>query len=371
MVLLTTDSPHSVRDDIGHRYPVVDGIPYLRAGREALANEALDRLDAGDRDGALVVLLADQDDWWSGPTAEPEALRELVSAQDHLSLRAAMELLAWGPVLDYFAHRWSDPTFLAGLALVEAHWTEPRHAFELACGIGHHMRALDRLGVATTGTDVVFAKLWIARNWVVPRARLLCLDAAQAWPVLGQFDLVACHDALYFLEPKAEIVGRLRALLHPSRGLLTISHVHNSEWRNFSAGAAISAMQFAALIPDALFYDDHELTVALLDSRAPRPATPDALGKVEAFAAVAGPAMRQPQPVINRLAVPAPGTMLRRNPLYDDSGRIRWPSKRYGWEYGPRATYPDKTCVPEWAVLDATTVAAARRREFVDLPERW
>lgn len=370
-MILVQDTPYSLKDATGRRYPMVDGIPYLRAGRQTLADEALDHLEAGDEAGALVTLLADQDDWWQGPVAEPEALRELVAMRDHLTLRGAMHLLSWGPVLDYFAHRWSDPTYLGGLALVEAHWTSPRHVFELACGIGHHLWALSRTGAAVTGVDVVFAKLWIARHWVVPRARLLCLDAAQDWPVAEQFDLVACHDAFYFLEPKPEIVARLRALLDPAHGLLAISHVHNKEWDNFSAGAALSAGQFAGLLPDALFYDDGELTRALIEARAPRPAQPDALRQAEAFAAVAGPALQPPRAVTDRLAMPAAGALLSRNPLYDRNGRLIWPSERYRREYGPRATYPPESAIPAHAELNSATSEAARRRELVQLPERW
>ncbi len=370
-MILTHDTPYSVRDATGRRYPVVDGIPYLRMGRKALADEALALLEAEDRDGALVKLLADQDDWWRGPVAEPEALRELVAMRDHLTLRDAMRLLAWGPVRDYFAHRWSDPTFLAGLALVEAHSMAPRHAFELACGIGHHLWALTRTGAAVTGVDVVFAKLWVARHWVVPQARLLCLDAAQDWPVAEHFDLVACHDALYFLEPKSEIVARLRSLLDPASGLLAVSHVHNKEWDNFSAGAAMSARQFADLLPDALFYDDNELTCALVEARAPRPAQPASLRRAEAFAAVAGPALRLPRAIADRLAMPEAGAMLSRNPLYDGNGRLTWPSDRYGREYGPRATYPLESTTSERAELNVVTREAARRRELVELPERW
>jgi hypothetical protein len=69
--------------------------------------------------------------------------------------------------------------------------------------------------------------------------------------------------------------------------------------------------------------------------------------------------------------LPPPGTALRRNPLYDAAGRIAWPSERYGREYGARATYPLGSQAPDHAVLDAATAAAARRRELVDLPERW
>jgi len=62
-----------------------------------------------------------------------------------------MDRLAFGPVGTYFSHRWSDPTFLSGLALAEAHWTAPLHAFELACRIGHPLLDLARHGVAVTG----------------------------------------------------------------------------------------------------------------------------------------------------------------------------------------------------------------------------
>ncbi|MFC7478214.1 class I SAM-dependent methyltransferase [Dankookia sp. GCM10030260] len=376
---LVADTSYSVRDAAGGRWPAPDGIPYLRFGRRELADAALARLDAGDREGALVLLLADQDDWWCGPPAAPAALRELVRNAAALSLRDAMRLLAWGPVADYFAHRWSDPTFLAGLALVEAHWTAPQRAFELACGIGHHLRELSRHGVAVTGTDVVFAKLWVARHWVlpqaagvgVPEARLLCLDAAQPWPFDERFELVVCHDAFYFLEPKPQILAWLRGLREPRLGLLAIGHVHNSEWDNFSAGAAISADVLAAMFPEALLYDDAELTRALAESRAPSAASAAALRQAEAFAAVEGPGLRPAQAVTGLLALPQAGARLRRNPLYAADGNIAWPSERYGREYGPRMTYPASSTAPDRSILDSTTVEAARCRELVDLPESW
>ncbi|TCZ64942.1 class I SAM-dependent methyltransferase [Roseicella aquatilis] len=371
---LHQDTAHSVRDAAGRRWPAPDGIPFLRAGRADLAAEALARLDAGDRQGALVLLLADQDDWWRGPAADPAALHELVRGQDRLPLREAVTLLGWGPVGDYFLHRWSDPTFLAGLALTEAHWAAPRTAFELACGIGHHLRELARLGLAVTGVDVVFAKLWVARHWVLRdggAARLLCLDAAQDWPALGRFDLMACHDAFYFLEPKPAILARLRGLLDPARGVLAVSHVHNSAWPNLSSGSAVTAAAMAGLFPTAAFYDDAELTRALVERRAPCPAAPEVLAAVEAFAVAEGPGLPPPRAVEGLLALPRPGAALRRNPLYGRDGRLAWPSERYAREYGPRATYPPVTAVPEHAVLGAASAEQARRRELLDLPERW
>jgi 2-polyprenyl-3-methyl-5-hydroxy-6-metoxy-1,4-benzoquinol methylase len=369
---MTPDTPHSLRDAAGRRWPVIDGIAFARASRAELAGEALARLDAGDREGALVHLLADQDDWWRGPVADPAALHALLRDRDRLSLRQAMAHLAWGPVADYFAHRWSDPTFLAGLALMEAHWTAPRSAFELACGIGGYLRALGRQGVACTGADVVFAKLWVARHWVAPEATLICLDAAVTpWPLAEEasFDLVACHDAFYFLEPKPAILDRLRALAG-AQGQLAISHVHNRDWPNLSAGSAMNAAELAALFPDGIVYDDAELTRAAVGRRLPQQAPAAALAGAEAFSVVAGPGAAPPRAITGILALPPEGTPLRRNPLYRD-GAIAWPSERYAAEYGPRATYPAHPTAPDRAVAGAGTADWAMRRELLDLPERW
>ncbi len=56
---LNRDTDHSLSDGAGEHWPVVDGIAYLRTGREALVRDALAALDDGDREGALVLLLAD------------------------------------------------------------------------------------------------------------------------------------------------------------------------------------------------------------------------------------------------------------------------------------------------------------------------
>ena len=360
---LHADTPHSLSDGTAERWPVIDAIPYLRISRGALVAQALVQLDAGDRDAALVTLLADQDDWWPGPAADSERLAALVRDADALTFRAAMDHLGFGRVGDYFAHRWSDPTFLAGLALMEAHWTAPLTAFELACGAGHYLRELARCGARCTGADVVFAKLWLARHWIVgPQAELLCFDAAAIWPIGDRrFDLVACHDALYFLEPKAEIVAKLRAM---SGGVLAVAHVHNRECENFSSGAAVTAAELAALFPDALSYHDDELTRALVAGEAPRSLPLAELRGVEAFSLVEGFRGR-PAPPTGGLAVPPVGARLIRNPLYGDDGAIRWPSERYRQEYAGRATYPAR------AGAGAPVPAMTRSRELVDLPERW
>ncbi len=390
--LLSPDGPHVLRDADGRRWPVLDGIPYLRTGREALVEQALERLDAGDRAGALVTLLADQDDWWTGPAPDPADLARLVVDADRLTLRDAMGLLGFGRVGDYFAHRWSDPTYLAGLALIEAHRAlETRSAFELACGIGHYGREFLSRGISYTGVDVVFAKLWLARHWVAgPEAQFVCFDAAAPWPLAEEtFDLVLCQDAFYFLEPKDEILGRLRGLTS-SAGRLLVGHIHNREAENYSAGRAVTAAQLGTLFPDAMAYDDAELTRALIEADVPMPSKLDDLRHVDAFAVASSGAPRR---LHAGFAIPPETAPLRVNPLYRVTGveqdsvvasleetvqekagqspaalRISFPSELYAAEYGPLATYP------EWFVEptnQASRATAIRCRALVDLPERW
>jgi SAM-dependent methyltransferase len=373
---LRADGPHALADG-ARRWPVVDGIPFLRVGREDLADEALAALDAGDRASALVLLLADQDDWARTPPPDRGALAGLVADADRLTFREAMDLLAFGGVATYFAHRWSDPTFMAGLALTEAHRGDARRAFEVACGAGHHLRELLRVGVAAAGGDVVFAKLWLARRWVAPAADLVCFDAAAPWPVPdGSADLVACHDALYFLPAKPHVAAEMRRVAGPA-GTVLVGHAHNRLVENLSAGDPLAPAEYAALLdgPVAL-YDDAELTRALAEVRIPVTVSADALegAAAVALAATGRAAVR----VADGLALPSPGARLVRNPLYvDEAGtgtaRVRWPSPRYEAEYGALATYPEETDAPSIATAGAGPAVdgMARRRILLDLPARW
>lgn len=340
---------------------MVDGIAYLRGGSQDRAREALALLDRGQRTEALILLLAEQDRWWDGPLPDTAALHRLVAARDRLSLREAMALLSYGRVGDYFAHRWSDPTFVAGLALMDACWPHPRSAFELGCGIGHYLRELRRIGVAATGADIVFSKLWLARHWVVGSdVALICMDAALPFAVTGPFDLALCHDAFYFFEDKGRVAHALRALASQ----LLLAHIHNSDAANLSSAAAIDAAELARLFPDAALFADEELTRAAVAGDAPRPLD----GTTEAFAVASPPCAAGP--AFGRLACPPDGTPLRRNPLLAASG-IAWPSPRYAAEYGPRATYRPDASLPATTMMRGRWRDAVARRELIALPERW
>ncbi len=349
------------------RWPVLDGIAFLRAGRRDLADAALACLDAGDEEAALVLLLGDQDDWARTPPPERQCRREVVRQRETISFREAMTLLAFGPVGIYFAHRWSDPTFLSGLALAQAHWRPGCRVLEVACGAGHFLRAFSPHAQDVVGGDVVFAKLWLARHYVSPHASLVCFDAASNWPFAENFaDLLFCHDAFYFL-PRKEFVAAEMMRVSPS---VLVGHAHNALVDNLSAGAPLSPDEYAALFPGCSLFDDFELTSDLIEGRVPRATSSLALRDAAAVALAwqAGP----PREASGRMTRAEPGRVLRRNPLYRD-GEIVWPSERYATEYGALATYPVRTNAPETAYAGQADEIdeMARARVLLDLPDRW
>jgi SAM-dependent methyltransferase len=352
---LRVEGPHVLAAD-GERWPVVDDIPYLRTGREALVSEALAALDAGDPGAARVLLLADQDDWWPFDVPDAGACRAAVAAP---TLREAMAALAYGPVGDYFAFRWSDPTFLSGLALLDAHGRGARRAFELACGIGHFLRELGLRGIAATGADVVWSKLWLARRFVAPQARLVCFDAAAPFPPADDTaDVCLCHDALHYLPDKAHAVAELRRI----GSTVLVGHAHNAAVENPSPGAPLPVEEYAALLPGARLYDDAQLGGGLAAGAPAAPRGADELAGAAAIALAWGPGDGARVPTF---ALPASGA-LRLNPLLDpDTLAVRWPSARYRDEYAALSGHL------AGADPAAPREELARRRVLVDLPEAW
>lgn len=343
---------------------VVAGIPFLRTGREELAAAARARVAAGDEDGALALLLCDRDPWASGPGPTEDDARAAMAAG---TLREAMRALRFGPVADYFAFRWSDPTYLSGLALLDAHVGAAERVLELACGIGHFLRELTQRGVAATGVDVVFAKCWLARRFVAPEAEYACLDAASPLPWRdAAFDLAFCHDALHYLPGKAAVCGELARV---AGGRVVIGHAHNRQVENLSPGLPLDPAGYRDLLgPDAILFDDDELAAGLLAGGRAAPRAPEALAASEAVAVVAG--ATGPAPACYRS--PPAGARLRRNPLLAEDGTVRFPSERYAAEYGPRSGYlHGHAGIPARAVMGPDVAALARTRALLDLPEAW
>jgi SAM-dependent methyltransferase len=377
---LTPAGAHALRDDDGERWPVIAGIPYLRVGRRADVERMLRRLDDGDEHGALLLALADQDDWDESPAPDPAACDAATRAP---TLRAALASLGFGSVADYLAYRWSDPTFVSGLGLLDAAAHGARRVFELACGIGPFLRELRVRGIAAAGGDVVFAKLWLARRFVVPDAEVVCFDAAAPFPLAdATAELCLCHDALHYLPDCAHAIAELRRI----GGRVLVGHAHNAAVENLSPGAPLAMSGYAALVPGAAFYDDAAVARAALAGSAPASVSPEQLEDVAAVAFVS-PAPRRPAPTAtgSPFSVPPPAARLRLNPLLNaEPGdpapiSVRWPSRRYEQEYAALSDYlRDVPALPRCLVedggdvrMDAGVEELARRRVLLDLPEAW
>ena len=367
---LRPDGPGSLTDG-AERWPVVAGIPYLRTGRDDLRNAALAAIDRGEEQAALALLLRDQDDWARIPPPSLEEAARLAAEIDTLNLRQAMDRLNFGPVAHYFAHRWSAPTFLSALGLLETHWTDPPLVLELACGIGQILRELAGHGVAVAGIDVVFAKLWLARHFLLPDAPLVCADVTSGLPVaLPEGTTVLCHDAFYFM-PEQERISESLMAAAVERGSVLIGHAHNVRFEHGIAGRPRNPEEYAGLFPGCRLHDDAELARGAAPTR-----TAGELAMVEAVSLVwsAGPSDERP---IN-LRLPPVGTPLRLNPLLvRDGDRLRpaWPTPAFAREYAA-ATYLE-TDMPGEDLLSGTVGSnpliddLARRRILLNLPERW
>jgi SAM-dependent methyltransferase len=332
----------------GVRWPVVDGISWRRTGREELRARVVALLDDGEVDAARTALLADNDDWWTADPPPPEQLARVASAT---TLREALDLLGAGRVGDYFLHRWSDPTYLAALALVQAHGPGDRPVVEVACGVGHLLRELAQRGARDlVGVDVVFAKTWLAQRFVCPSATYVCADATDLpLDLLPRNAYVLCVDALYFVRDKPGAVRQLRALGET----LVVGHVHTPA-EEVGAGLPLPVSAWRDLLGAHSAYDDAELTAAFLERRPPK-ALED--GEPPAVALVAGPT--QPGPDLAR-----PVGDLRANPLYVD-GVLTPPNDRWAQEYAAARDY-----LPE-RLPDPLPDDAAHRRLLLDLPAAW
>lgn len=338
---------------------VVDGVPFLRAGREGLAAQGLG------------YLLRDNDDWWDEVPPDPE---QAARAAEAGTLREAMALLELGRVGDYFAYRWSDPVFVAGLGLLQRAWPGDAPTLEIACGTGALLRELALRGAGpVTGADIVFAKVWLARHFVLPRAEfpgadLWCFDAGQPWPLPERpAGLVLCHDAVYFLPDPAAAARRFLQVAGRS-GSVVVGGVPNALLGRPGGGHRLTPQDLADLLPGAELYDDADLVLEQVQGVVARPRSPRELAAAVTVSAVwHGPDARQQTGP--DLAVPAGQRTLRTNPLYVD-GVLRWPSDRYAADYADRSGYLPAE-LPDPAALERDRATWARRRVLLDLPEAW
>ncbi len=352
---LRPDGP-SLLTDGTDRWPVVEGIPYLR-DKEAVRIAAVAALERGDEAGARRTLLADQDRFHPTPPPSPEAIDRVVHTPG-LSLRDAMAGLSYGAVGDYFAYRWCSPTFTGGLHMLER---TPHHlpVIEVACGIGHFLRALEATGRAVVGVDIVWSKLWLARRYLGVRGPLICGDIERG-PILVTHEAhtVFCHDALYFFERKEAALRHMRDL--SGGGSVAVGHVHTHTSRH-AVGFAADRADYADLTP-AFVRDDAAYRLGWYGLRDTSPVTaPVAVGWIEH------------ETDHRPLDWTAGGTRLVPNPLLGD-GTVDWPSDGWREEYLEDSAGLGEMTLDQLVNRSATgedTSHQYRSRRLLNLPERW
>ena len=341
------------------QYPCVDDILFLRPDH-ILRQRVVSMLERGEVDIARIMLLRNQDRFSPTPPPSRRKVRLVIDNHERMTLRDAMRLLNYGPVADYFAYRWSTPTFLSGLELLRRTVQPDRPVVEIACGIGHFLRALEANGATTLGVDIVYSKLWLARKFLNVRGVLVCGDI-EAGPVL-QLDrpaTVFCHDAFYFFENKDRALVNMRTLA--KGGNLAMGHVHTDAVQH--AGFAENFEQYHGRAHEtSTFYDDIELTESWL-GKVREPSPQQRAKNAAAISWTEGPI--NPKPFgFTRFAGP-----LQPNPLLEMIGsnlQLKWPTEDFRREYEADASFLQETLPP-----NASEYQRWQRCQMLDLPERW
>jgi SAM-dependent methyltransferase len=365
---LTRLTPHILSDGL-NQWPCIDGIPYLRVNRLALIDSALSEIRNNNILEALAILLTDRKDS-SIPPADIQSARKV--AEGNETFQDAMQGLNYGGMIPYIRHRWCQPSFLSGLALMELGLNKEDRIFEVACGVGHYLREWNNRGGEGIGGDIVFSSLWLAKKYMVPNGNFVCFDANERFPFKSNSASISLSmDSFHYFAAKENVIAELKRI---SSGRVLLGHVHNSLQQNFSPGFPLSGQEYLDLIHPDFIYDDESLTLfALTNNEETLKTTTDTITP-SALAFVCGEIPINPAA---GLTTAQTGKQLVLNPLLGSHGPV-WPNKKFENEYVNRWSYLKDMQYPEEEVIRAALKGLvginqdvsqlARKRVFLDIP---
>jgi uncharacterized protein YbaR (Trm112 family)/SAM-dependent methyltransferase len=358
-------------------YPVVGGIPYLRAG--VAAENAMGCLGEKKPEQALEALLA-----------KPGAIARL--AAPALTFEEALAVLNGSEEGIYLLYRFSDPSFIASETVLCAIAQEPKcragTILDVCGGTGHLTRSLRRCsGSRVVLADLEFWKLYLAKRFLVPECDPVCCNANDPLPFRReQFSLVVCGDAFHYIWSKRQFAGEMQRVAGAD-GTIIVPHLHSALSWNPAQGLPLAPSAYPRLFHgmEARLFDEAQFLRAALDrgpvdlSRSPAAAELEAAPALVLIATRAGDVFR---------AYPAPTySGLERfslNPLYqrDPSIRSRWQrvfsSRQYEDDYVECKEYLPETLElsvdAERKVTDPLAwplAELARRHVLVDLPPNY
>ena len=279
-------------------YPVLDGVPVLRAGRldrRSIADDlvlapgpdvaaVVTEIKAGRALGALVDLLAAPLCPWplnrvgagrrlslmgplrsAGLAVRRRRLRAMLRQRDGLTAEdwlAAFYLHApevYDP-FNYFFFRFGTPRHLATLGLVFALPDDASPVLDLACGYGHLAHTLTSQGRVVVGFDQNAHQAWLARHYVAPGAAFVCADASQPLPFAdGAFGAAVCSDAFHYVRDKPGAVAELDRvsdggpLLFPTVGNALVDSPDGHELAPDAYRALFDGWHVRVVTDDAVF----------------------------------------------------------------------------------------------------------------------
>jgi uncharacterized protein YbaR (Trm112 family) len=364
-------------------YPIVDGLPILRA--DDLGRSVLSALDHRDVDEALRLSLELDDESF-------RRWRALFSSAVDPPLSDTLAVLAPPGEGAYFAYRFSDPTFLVSEGLVRALAplvaTAGARYIDLGGGIGHLARVLDEIthgsGGSTLLADYHPWKLWLARRHLVPRADAIVLDANAPLPLgPGATMMAVCSDAFHYVWSRRQLSSELRRIVSPD-GIVVLTHMHNALVDNPSAGMPLSPVGYRRLaerVQGRLFADEELRRGVAAGTVELGVSSGESAAAAASFTLVAAPPAvyrRHDLPPMPRIGV------LRLNPLYRVAVRgaqalltLAFPSREYEDEFGSCREYlPERLELPAASIGDLEILAGARpellaRRVILDVPARY
>jgi SAM-dependent methyltransferase/uncharacterized protein YbaR (Trm112 family) len=390
-------SAHSTWQDPAHgtailgcqccAYPVVAGIPYLATGRTA--EEAMRCIGEGHHDRALFALLG-------LPEEKQEQFRTRLHDKRPATFRTWVQLLCPGPEGEYLFHRFSDPSYLCSRAVLRAVGQDSLcfvgHVLDVCGGTGHLTRTLCDLA----GTeqiilaDLSFAKLWLARQFVVPGGQAVCCNANEPLPFApGRFSLVVCSDAFHYVWSRRLLACEMIRLLD-EQGTIILPHLHNLLADNCSAGMPLAPADYRNLfqgLHTRLFKESRVLDSLLEGQDMDFSADPadEELHEEPALVLMAtrrGDLFRAYE---HPRAAPG-GRPLARNPLYSaiptangERWELEFPSAGYEFEFASCKRYLPTTISVTSAELDSLRTGEldgrlkrlAEQQVLLDLPERY
>lgn len=248
-------------------YPVVDGIPVLMAAYSGDA--AFQQLLADDPDQALFTALELDEE-------RQAAFKQFLAQGDAGTYRNCIEIFSPGNEGPYFVHRFANPTYLVGQAILRAVGSDQRcftrRAIDLAGGSGHLTRALCEIagGAEVFLAETNFWKLWIARRIIAPECIPVCCDAEAPLPFKrGSFSLAFCSDAFHYIWSKRQFACEMMRMAGDD-GVIAVNHVHNALRENYSVGLPLAPQWWRNLLTDygARVFKESEALDSVIERRA-------------------------------------------------------------------------------------------------------